>query len=239
MRGHALVVALAAVAMIGACGADEAGVPASGAPTSEVTTTVTPTATPTGPDAPAPFTAAIAAAPAGRMTSSWRPGCPVALDELRLLTVSYWGFDGAPHTGELVVAESVASDVVDVLETLYDARFPIRRMVLVDEYEGDDDLSMAANNTSGFNCRTVAGTDTWSRHAYGFAIDINPCENPYIQANGTLSPPECARFADRGLDEPGMIHADDEVVRAFAGVGWEWGGAWTSPKDYQHFALPR
>ena len=113
-------------------------------------------------------------------------------------------------------------------------------MVLVDAYGGDDDRSMAADNTSGYNCRRVAGTDRWSDHAFGAAIDINPVQNPYVQPSG-VAPPAGRRFAtlDRraGADVPaGVIHADDVVVRAFARIGWEWGGDWTSAKDYQHFS---
>jgi hypothetical protein len=181
--------------------------------------------------------AAIDAATRGRMTYSWRPGCPVPLEDLRLLTLVYWGFDGAPHTGELVVHREVARSVIHVFGVLFDDRFPIQRMRLVDAYAGDDDRSMAANNTSGFNCRWATGNaGVWSEHSYGRAIDINPVQNPYISGSGEFEPPTGAAFADRSLRAPGMIHAGDATVAAFGAIGWNWGGAWTSIKDYQHFS---
>jgi hypothetical protein len=160
----------------------------------------------------------------------------VPVEDLRLLTVSYWGFDDRAHAGELVVHRDVARDVIRVFGMLFRARFPIKRMVLVDAYGGDDDRSMAANNTSAFNCRAVTGGSAFSEHSYGLAIDINPSLNPYITSSGAVLPPSAERFADRTLEEPGMIHAGDVVVRAFATVGWEWGGSWSSIKDYQHFS---
>ena len=152
----------------------------------------------------------------------------------------FLGFDGQPHQGEMVVHRRYARDVTEVFRTLYEARFPIERMELVDAYAGDDDASMAANNTSAYNCRNVAGTDRWSNHAFGGAIDINPVQNPYVQGD-SVDPPAGQAYArlDRsaGADVPrGVVHDDDVVVRAFAGIGWEWGGDWTSAKDYQHFS---
>jgi poly-gamma-glutamate synthesis protein (capsule biosynthesis protein) len=175
-----------------------------------------------------------------RMTASHRPGCPVPLDRLRYVRVPYLGFDGQTHRGELVVAARHAEGVVAVFEELFEARFPIRRMVLVDEYGGDDNRSMAANNTSAYNCRTVAGTDRWSEHAFGAAIDINPVQNPYVQGS-SYAPAEGAPYVDvargpRARPDPGVIVAGGVVVRAFERIGWEWGGTWTSSKDYQHFS---
>jgi hypothetical protein len=170
------------------------------------------------------------------MTYSWWPDCPVGIKSLRLVTLSYWGFDRAVHRGELVVHHDVAPEVLEVFGMLFRARFPIRRMVLIDVFGGDDDRSMAANNTSAFNCRApITGGTAFSEHSYGWAIDINPWLNPYV-AGGTVLPAAGARFADRSLEEPGMIHAGDVVVRAFASVGWKWGGSWSSIKDYQHFS---
>jgi D-alanyl-D-alanine carboxypeptidase len=169
-----------------------------------------------------------------RMTS-WHRGCPAGVEALRLLTLSYWGFDGRAHTVRLVVAATQARAVLRAMHGLYDARFPIRRMQLVERYGADDDRSMAADNTSGFNCRRVYPGGPWSAHAFGLAIDINPVENPYI-TNGGVSPPAGAAFVDRSQYRKGMIHAGDAVVRAFAAVGWKWGGAWRYPKDYQHFS---
>jgi poly-gamma-glutamate synthesis protein (capsule biosynthesis protein) len=151
------------------------------------------------------------------------------------VTVSHWGFDGRVHTGRLIVAARGAPAIVRALRALYDARFPIRRMKLVERYGSDDDRSMAADNTSAFNCRLVEGSTSWSAHAYGLAIDINPLENPYLRG-GQVLPPAGRAYLDRRRWRTGMIHAGDKVVRAFAAVGWSWGGAWHSPVDYQHFS---
>lgn len=158
------------------------------------------------------------------------------LDALRLLTLSHWNYDGGVSTGELVVRSDFAEPMVEVFEALYAARFPIQRMQLVDRYSGDDDLSMAANNTSAFNCREVAWKPgVWSNHALGTAIDINPLVNPYVSTTRVL-PPEGAAFADRSVETLGGIYAGDAVTTAFANIGWVWGGTWNSAKDYQHFS---
>jgi hypothetical protein len=167
--------------------------------------------------------------------SSWHPGCPVAIRRLRLLMLDYWGFDGSLHRGRLIVHRRLARDVRRVFARLFYLQFPIRRMRLIDAYGGSDDRSMAANNTSAFNCRFVAGTTRWSMHAYGKAIDVNPVRNPYVSGS-EVSPEAGTRFADRTLDAKGMIHRGDRVVRGFARAGWEWGGSWVSPKDYMHFS---
>ncbi len=172
---------------------------------------------------------------AARMEPSWRPGCPVPLSDLRYLLIDYWGFDGREHRGELVVRAGWASEITAVFEELFWASFPIERMVLIDDFNGDDHRSMAANNTSAFNCRVVAGTTSWSEHAYGRAIDINPVQNPYLQGS-TVQPPAGVAYVDRSLDAPGMIHAGDAVVTAFDAIGWAWGGDWMNSKDWQHFS---
>ena len=167
--------------------------------------------------------------------------CPVPLADLRHVVVTHVGFDGRAHRGELVVHSDVASDMVDVFAALYADRFPIRRMLLIDEYRGDDDRSMAGNNTSGYNCRRVAGQSTWSDHAYGRAIDINPVQNPYVVGDD-IRPAAGRRFvsADRtedGRSRPGVIREGDVVRRAFDRLGWEWGGLYPDP-DFQHFSAP-
>jgi poly-gamma-glutamate capsule biosynthesis protein CapA/YwtB (metallophosphatase superfamily) len=167
--------------------------------------------------------------------------CPVPLADLRHLTVTHVGFDGQAHRGELVVADDVAADLVDVFEALYAERFPIERMQLIDDYAGDDDLSMAGNNSSGFNCRRVAGTSTWSDHAYGRAIDINPVQNPYVVGDD-VRPPAARAYvsADRSAGAaaaPGVIREGDVVRRELERIGWQWGGFFGDP-DYQHFSLP-
>jgi hypothetical protein len=170
-----------------------------------------------------------------RMRYSWRRGCPVGLVDLRLVTVDHWGFDRRVHRGELVVHRRYAQAVVRVAGRLFASRYPIARMRLVDVYQGDDDRSMAANNTSAFNCRPVAGTRRWSEHAYGGAIDLNPWQNPYVTGRH-VSPPAGRPYANRARRAPGMVHEGDATVRAFASIGWGWGGRWRSSKDYQHFS---
>ena len=174
-----------------------------------------------------------------RMASSHRERCPLDWGDLRYLRLSHVGFDGRVRTGELVVAASQADTVVRVFRDLFRAGYPIRRMRLVSDYGGNDDRSMAANNTSAYNCRPVAGTTRWSDHAYGRAIDINPVQNPYLRAGAPIEPPAGRAFADvdRSVTaEPpwGVIHDGDVVVRAFNEAGWAWGGFWADP-DYQHF----
>ncbi len=166
---------------------------------------------------------------------SWHAGCPVSLDQLRLLTLSYWGFDGRAATGHLIVNARQANAMVAAFRRLFQLRFRIERMVPVDAFDADDDAAMAANDTSGFNCRRVVRTRTWSQHAYGLAVDVNPRVNPWLHA-GRVDPPNGAPYVDRTLGLPGMITAGDAVVRAFAAVGWRWGGYQRSARDYQHFS---
>lgn len=155
--------------------------------------------------------------------------------DLRMVTVSHWNYAGGVNNGQIVVAASLASDVVEIFRDLYEAGFPIQRMVPVDQYGGDDNDSMAANNTSAFNCRQVTGGTSFSEHSYGRAIDVNPLVNPYVKGS-TVLPPAGAPYVDRSQDVAGMIHSGDEVVTAFAARGWIWGGTWSSLKDYQHFS---
>jgi hypothetical protein len=179
---------------------------------------------------------AIGPSTRARMRYSWRRGCPVGLGELRLLRVDHWGFDHRVHRGELVVHRNHARRILGVMERLFEARYPIQRLRLVDAYRADDDRSMAANNTSAFNCRPVSGTNRWSEHAYGRAIDVNPLRNPYVTRSGRVSPPAGRPYANRSRRAAGMIHHGDAVVRAFAAAGWEWGGRWRGARDYQHFS---
>jgi D-alanyl-D-alanine carboxypeptidase len=171
------------------------------------------------------------------LPSSWRPGCPVGPAELRRLRLSYWGFDLRAHTGTLIVHADVARDVRRVFARLYAARFPVTRMRVVDVYGGSDRRSMAADDTSAFNCRyaSAPGARRWSAHAYGKAIDVNPVENPYING-GLVSPPSGAAFRDRSRVRPGMAVPGGVLVRAFDSVGWSWGGRWSGTPDYQHFS---
>ena len=170
-----------------------------------------------------------------RLRYTWHPGCPQPLSGLALIHMTYWGFDQRAHTGELIVNAAVTRKLIRVFRVLYRARYPIRKMVLPDVYKGSDPRSTNANNTSAFNCRLVDGTNVWSMHAYGLAVDINPCENVYIDG-GFIDPPRCKANADRSRRVPGLIHEGDVVTRAFDAIGWGWGGRWVTPKDYQHFS---
>ena len=166
---------------------------------------------------------------------SWRVGCPVPMSDLRLIRLLYWGFDREAHHGRLVVHHRVADEVARLFGRIYNVRFPIRRMRLVDRYGANDRESMEHDNTSAFNCRWRAGQPgVWSMHAYGKAIDVNPVENPYISSGG-YSPPNAGAYVDRSNERRGMIYHGDEVWWAFRNRGWEWGGDWDDP-DYQHFS---
>lgn len=170
---------------------------------------------------------------------SWRPDprCP-PLAELALLRLVHHLPAGGDGEGELVVAAALADDVARVFERLYAAGFPIERMERIEAYGGSDDRSMAANNSSCFNFRTIAGSDLLSLHALGRAIDINPLWNPYVVGTA-VHPPAGVDFLDRADVRPGMIVRPGPVTDAFDAIGWEWGGDWTrAVKDYHHFALP-
>ena len=169
---------------------------------------------------------------------AWRPGCPVALKDLRRVEADVLGMDGVTYRGVLVVHRSVAGAVVRILAALYDAKFPIASMQPIERFGGDDDRSTMANNSSAFNCRPVTGGRRFSEHAYGRAIDVNPVQNPYVRSNGTVLDPDAKRFIDRAAvaDEPGVIVADGEIVTIFAAEGWGWGGSFRTTKDYQHFS---
>ena len=168
---------------------------------------------------------------------SWQddPRCP-RFEALRLLTLTYWDCAGAVAEGQLVVAEPLADEVLAIFAGLFDIRFSIARMELIDAFGGDDDAAMAANNTSAFNFRNVAGSNVLSNHAFGAAIDINPLFNPMI-VDGAFFPPAGVAYADREDARPGMIVRPGPVVELFEARGWEWGGDWSS-KDYHHFANP-
>ena len=193
------------------------------------------------PDDPKPrFVATIrriGAETIARMGTSWRPGCPVPLDDLRSIVMPHWDFDGAVRTGELIVHRRHSSDVAAVFEKLYAIRFPIERMEPANGYMGNDPPFAQFNNTVGFNCRApVGGGRRWSEHSFGTAVDINPDQNPYVSRTGRIEPPFGAPWVDRTLEHPGMIHATHVAVRAFREIGWRWGGSWEGTKDYMHFS---
>lgn len=175
---------------------------------------------------------------AADLGASWRPGCPVAPEELRRVDVDYIGFDGTTRTGQLIVHRDVVDEVVAVFAELRAQRFPIERMQNVTAYpDADDELSMRDNNTSAFNCRGIPGSTSWSWHAYGRAVDVNPRTNPFVPRGEPAQPANAGPFVDRSRQLPGMLHSGDAAVRAFTGRGWTWGGGWTNPVDYQHFEL--
>lgn len=186
----------------------------------------------TGRQVPVFRTAPVTAA---RLGSSHRAGCPVAVADLRLVTVTHWDGAGGTARGELVVHRDVAASVVTVFRDLYAARFPIAKVRTVERYGADDARSMADDNTSAYNCRPTTGGSGWSEHAFGRAVDINPVENPYVRGS-TVLPTAGRAYLDRSRPRPGMITADGPVVRAFAAVGWQWGGHFRTFKDYQHFS---
>ena len=172
---------------------------------------------------------------------SWhaKMACP-ARESLAYLRVPYWNFEGQPALGELIVAKSVAREVADAFAKIYLSRkFRIASMRLIDDFDGNDDKSMAANNTSAFNCRTVNKGKKLSEHAFGKAIDINPVQNPYVRGS-LVAPPAGKAFdsaSERNPPSQGVIVKGDIVTESFAAISWKWGGEWKSSKDYQHFSL--
>jgi hypothetical protein len=172
----------------------------------------------------------------------WRPGCPVPLSQLRVLSVTYWGFDNRAHPGGLVVNQAAARPLASVFRRLYELRFPIHHMRLADAYGPQRSRPADGDVTASFECRQAVpspctggtGTGSWSQHAYGLAVDLNPVENPYVgcgQTRDRASRP----YLDRSRLRRGMV--TPAVVEAFRSIGWGWGGGWTgSTKDYMHFS---
>ena len=184
-----------------------------------------------------PFHASTAPVTVAELAASWHPGCPVGPAQLRTVRLSYVGFDGRAHTGAIVVNRRVASDTTEVFRRLYAEGFPIHRLEPIARYGGSDTRSMAADNTSAFNCRyaVAPGPKRWSAHAFGEAIDVNTVENPYLEG-GRVLPPAGRVFTNRSHYRRGMAVAGGVLVRAFASVGWLWGGRWTGSPDWQHFS---
>jgi hypothetical protein len=155
---------------------------------------------------------------------------PSVKKELELVSVSYYGFDGLLHKGQIIVNKKVSNDIVEIFNMIRETKFPVEKVVPMVEYNWSDDKSMQDNNTSSFNYRFLSGSKVLSMHASGLAIDINPKQNPYVK-NGSNSPAGSLYE----LDEVGTICPDSEIVKAFKEKGWSWGGDWNSLKDYQHF----
>lgn len=185
-----------------------------------------------------PFEATVTPLPedlrAAMTGTSWREGCPVALDDLRLVTLPHHDFEGSVQQGRLVVVADVADVVVEAFRAAFDEGFPIASMRPVSEFGGDDEASMNANNTSAFNCRYIAGTTTWSEHSYGHAIDVNPVQNPYLRF-AEAQPLAGEAYRDR-TPAAGLLTADSALVRILKSHGWGWGGEWARYKDYQHLS---
>lgn len=168
---------------------------------------------------------------------TWRPGCPVGLDALVVVDVHHHGVDGATHQGALVVHQDIGAHVARVFDHLYAQGFVVEQVHPIRQFAGDDDKSMAANNTSAFNCRKKVGLDAYSTHSFGRAVDVNPLWNPYVRTkNGKqkVLPPAGKAFVER-TDDVGRIRYPSDVTRIFSLFGFQWGGRWRSVKDYQHF----
>ncbi|MBR3982639.1 MAG: M15 family metallopeptidase [Bacteroidaceae bacterium] len=170
---------------------------------------------------------------------SYPRGCGVPRAELRFLQLSHYDFNGNRHVGQMVCNRLIADDLVFIFRELYEARYPIARMRIIDEYKADDLRSMADNNTSCFCYRPVAGGKQLSKHSRGMAVDINPLYNPCLYLrSGRVLPPEGEAYAhnrDKRKDIPGKIDTADICYRLFTSRGFRWGGSWRSLKDYQHF----
>jgi hypothetical protein len=166
---------------------------------------------------------------------SWKRGCPTPFEDLRYLRMTYRGFDGRDHSGEMVVHRSVAREVTRIFGELYRIGYPIHRMRLVDDYGGSDYRSIEADNTSAFNCRKEMRKTRWSPHAYGRAIDINPIENPYVFRDGHVSHTASKRFLRRKHGHRSIIVPGDPIIKIFARYGWRWHGNGRSIRNYQHF----
>ena len=169
---------------------------------------------------------------------SYKDDCTVPLSDLRYLHVLHLGFDGQTHEGEIICNKAIAEDLLEIFEQLYEAGYQIEKIKLVDEYNAEDEASMADNNSSCFNFRFISHTTKISNHGKGMAIDINPLYNPYIKTvNGNLNiePANSTPYVDRTADFPHKIDETDLAYQLFTAHGFSWGGAWTSSKDYQHF----
>ncbi|MCP2328778.1 hypothetical protein HDA40_007285 [Hamadaea flava] len=188
------------------------------------------------PPADGRFHATVQAVPAGVLArSSWTKDCPVAAADLRYITVSFRGFDGLAHTGELLANSRAADDLVTVFQRLFAVGFPIERMRISSAAELNAPPTGDDNTTEAFACRPVRGQNGWSQHAYGLAVDLNPFQNPYHK--GEIILPELATaYLDRADARPGMVQPHTQAVRAFAAIGWKWGGDYRSLKDYMHFS---
>lgn len=176
----------------------------------------------------------------GMQGKSYKADCPIPRSDLRYLHVLHKTLEGETQEGVMVCHKAVAGDLLEIFEELYDEGYPIERMRLVDEYDAIDESSMADNNSSCFNYRVISHTNTISKHGLGVAVDINPLYNPYtkiVEGARTVEPANGEPYLDREADFPYKIDENDLCYRLFIEHGFEWGGAWRSSKDYQHFEL--
>lgn len=227
----------------------EAPVASTGATSPTPPPAPTPSPAPEPPDAArSRFAGRISTIPAGLSAalreSTWHPGCPVPLEDLRLLRFNSVGFDGEIKRGPMIVNASVAEDVLWVFEQLFDAGFQLKRVGLAREFHErrwEEQPNSRRSVTASFNCRVVitpAGPGTeFSQHSYGLAVDVNPLQNPFVRADGWVRNRFARAYVDRAGDAAGMIHDGDVVVSSFAAIGWAWGGRWSGGKDYMHFSL--
>jgi D-alanyl-D-alanine carboxypeptidase len=218
---------------------------------------VTPAPSPSESPSPQPVTPSPTPSPPPRFTGeilrispairaeligrNWHAGCPVPLEDLRMVHVSYWNFDGEVAHGPLVLNQRVAGDVLWVFRQLFRAHFPILKIDLAAKWHpvkpSDYWNPSRKSVTASFNCRPATDSTSLSQHSYGWAIDINPLQNPYVRSDGSVLRAVAKPYRNRSMQREGMIHEGDVVVRSFAAIGWEWGGHWHTLKDYMHFSL--
>jgi len=168
---------------------------------------------------------------------SFKEGFGITLDDLSYIEIVHWGFDGELHYGEMIVNKNVAQEVVEIFEELFQFRFPIEKIRLIDEYDANDDKAMEDNNSLALCCRWITGsTIRFSIHSLGQAVDINPVQNPYVKGD-LLLPKNGEEYVDRDAceDFKGVITENSICYKVFAKRGWTWGGGWESLKDFQHF----
>ena len=170
---------------------------------------------------------------------SYKDGCTIPRSELRYLRLSHYDGQGNVCIGEIVCNKMIANDLKKIFQELYEHKYPIERMRLIDDYDADDERSMRANNTSCFNYRPIAGSKKLSKHSRGLAIDINPLYNPYVKRrkDGKLlvQPANARKYSDRSKRWDYKLEKGDLCYRLFIKHGFKWGGSWTNSKDYQHF----
>ena len=171
---------------------------------------------------------------------TYQKECPVSLDDLRIVNVKYLGFDDKEHFGDIVVHKDISLEVSQIFEELLAINYPIRKIFPIEKYNGDDFESIEDDNTSAFNCRKAEGSNKYSKHSYGKAIDINPLENPDVYIDGTTSHKDSIKYLTRvenndSIENKAVLTSSSKAVQIFKKYGWKWGGDWKNIKDYQHF----